>query len=70
MTTSEGISSRINLKDATNPLTYHGLRYNYVQERMTAEQNKGLSWDAAAKIVTREVGHGRIEVIKIYTNGK
>lgn len=70
VTTSEGISSRITLKDDTNPLTYHGLRYNYVQERMTAEQNKGLSWDAAARIVTREVGHGRVEVIKIYTNGK
>jgi len=37
---------------------------------MTDLQAKGLSWKEAAKIVTQEVGHGRVEVIKVYTNGK
>ncbi len=32
--------------------------------------NKGYSWDVAAQIVTKEVGHNRIDVIKIYTNGR
>lgn len=70
VTSLEGVSRRLNAKGEVNPLTFHGLRYNYVQERMAAEQLKGYSWEAAAQIVTQEVGHGRIEVIRIYTNGK
>lgn len=69
VTSLEGVSRRINVKGEVNPLTFHGLRYSYVQERMVAEQAKGFSWEAAAQIVTQEVGHGRIEVIRIYTNG-
>lgn len=67
--TSEGRSRRLNIKGEVNLLTFHGLRYNYVQERMAIEMNKGYTWDAAAQIVTKEVGHNRIDVIKIYTNG-
>ena len=49
-----------------SPLTYHGLRYSYVQERMEHLQNEGFSRDAAAQIVSQEVGHERIEVINVY----
>lgn len=66
----EGRSRRLNIKGEVNPLTFHGLRYNYVQERMAMEMNKGYTWDAAAQSVTKEVGHNRIDVIKIYTNGR
>lgn len=68
--TLEGATKRIDISNEVNPLTFHGLRYSYVQDRMTDLQAGGLSWKAAAKIVTQEVGHGRIEVIKVYTNGK
>lgn len=68
--TAEGRQRRLNPKSEVKPLTFHGLRYNYVQERMAIEMNKGYTWNVAAQIVTREVGHNRIDVIKIYTNGK
>ena len=57
-------------KGDEKPLTFHGLLYNYVQDRMNALQREGYTRDAAAQIVTQEVGHNRIEVISIYTNGK
>ncbi|MBQ0138143.1 MAG: hypothetical protein KBT36_02505, partial [Kurthia sp.] len=68
--TLEGAAKRLDIFNEVNPLTFHGLRYSYVQDRMTDLQASGLSWKAAAKIVTQEVGHGRVEVIKVYTNGK
>lgn len=70
ITTAEGVTRRLNVKGHTNPLTFHGLRYNYVQARMQEEQAKGASWRHAAEKITQEVGHGRIEVIRIYTNEK
>jgi len=69
VTTSEGAQRRLSIKGEVKPLTFHGLRYNYVQDRMKEEQEKGSSWKDAAQIVTREVGHGRVDVIKVYTNG-
>lgn len=68
--TSEGRERRLNVKGEVKPLTFHGLRYNYVQERMVEEITKGYTWNVAAQKVTKEVGHNRIEVIKVYTNGQ
>lgn len=70
VTSLEGASSRLDYKGEEKPLTFHGLRYGYVQDRMDALQKEGYTRDAAAHIVTQEVGHNRIEVISIYTNGK
>lgn len=70
ITTAEGVTRRLNVKGHTNPLTFHGLRYNYVQARMQEEQARGACWTRAAEKITQEVGHGRIDVIRIYTNGK
>lgn len=53
-----------------NTLTYHGLRYNYIQDRMHQEITRGLNNVQAATIVTREVGHERIEVLNVYLGGK
>lgn len=67
--TQEGRELRNELREnmeLNKPLTYHGLRYNYVQERMHQEQGKGFTEEQAAAIVSREVGHERIDVIKIY----
>lgn len=70
VTTSEGTSNRLNYKGEEKPLTYHGLRYGYVQDRMEDLQQQGYTRDAAAQIVSKEVGHSRIEIISIYTAGK
>ena len=53
-----------------NKLTFHGLRYNYVQERINREMLQGWSFREAAKIVTKEVGHNRLEVINVYLGKK
>jgi integrase/recombinase XerD len=53
-------------KTHINELTFHGLRYGYVQGRIQEEINKGFSFDQAAKTVTKEVGHERTDVIKVY----
>ena len=42
---------------------YQGLRYNYVQDRLRKEMEKGYSKLQAAAIVTKEVGHERVELI-------
>lgn len=42
---------------------YQGLRYNYVRDRVRKEMEKGYSKLQAAAIVTKEVGHERVEVI-------
>lgn len=65
--TSEGRERRSGLNGDVKHLTFHGLRYNYAQERMAEEMAKGFTWDAAAQVVTKEIGHNRIDVIKIYT---
>lgn len=53
-------------KKGENELTFHGLRYAYVQDQMGKKMEKGLSWKQAAQIVTQHVGHNRIDVIKVY----
>ena len=63
--TIEGQETRMYQGEA-NALTYHGLRYNYVQDRVQQEMEKGYSKSQAAAIVTKEAGHERIEVINIY----
>src|SRR5690606_9961523 len=69
--TAEGAEQRTKLhQDGQKPLTFHGLRYNYVQERMDQEVTKGFTEDQAALTVSKEVGHERIEVIAIYQGGK
>lgn len=63
--TVEGRESRM-YQGGSNALTYHGLRYNYVQDRVQQEMEKGYSKLQAAAIVTNEVGHERVEVINVY----
>lgn len=53
----------------TNRLTFHGLRYCYVQQRMVDEMNRGYSWEVAARKITVEVGHNRTDVLKVYLAG-
>lgn len=65
----EGRETRM-YKGSPNTLTYHGLRYNYVQDRMQHEISKGVNETQAAAIITREVGHERIEVLNVYLAGK
>ncbi|WP_034763687.1 phage integrase N-terminal domain-containing protein [Rossellomorea vietnamensis] len=57
-------------KAYTNNLTLHGLRYNYIQDRVQQEIDKGFNREQAAQIVTKEVGHNRADVIYIYLGGK
>lgn len=63
--TREGQQKR-SYQGKTNPLTFHGLRYNYVQDRMKEEMSNGFTFEQAATIVTKEVGHERIDVINVY----
>ncbi|KAA0940624.1 tyrosine-type recombinase/integrase [Sporosarcina sp. ANT_H38] len=67
--TVEGKESRM-YQGVSNALTFHGLRYNYVQNRVRQEMEKGYSKLQAAAIVTKEVGHERIDVIDVYLGGK
>ncbi|KAA8787858.1 hypothetical protein EC604_28965 [Paenibacillus amylolyticus] len=65
--TEIGLNQRTDRRDGTSrSLTFHGLRYGYVQDRMEQEIQRGYSYDNAALIVSREVGHERIDVIQIY----
>jgi integrase len=71
--TSEGMIKRTyerNGEMKINELTYHGLRYMYVQDRMEQELENGLQEDQAAALVSKAVGHERIDVIEIYLGGK
>jgi integrase len=69
--TTEGESQRVDLRDgSTRALTFHGLRYYYIQDRMEQELSRGFNHDQAALIVSHETGHERIDVIKIYLGGK
>lgn len=73
VTTKEGQKQRTWTKHGktdTNELTMHGLRYNYVQERMSQEMERGFTFEQAASRVTQEVGHERTDVIKVYMGGK
>ncbi len=66
---AEGRESRM-YNGTSNALTYHGLRYNYIQDRMKDETSKGFTQEQAATIVTKEVGHERVDVIHVYLGGK
>jgi integrase/recombinase XerD len=57
-------------QDGAKPITYHGLRYNYVQERMAQQMAKGFNEEQAALVVSKEVGHERIDVIAVYQAGR
>lgn len=57
-------------KNITNALTFHGLRYNYIQNRMENEMSQGFNKEQAASMVTNEVGHERTKVINVYLAGK
>ncbi|TMN18787.1 hypothetical protein [Lentibacillus cibarius] len=63
--TQEGRERRSH-DDGYNKLTFHGLRYNYVQDRMNREMLHGRRFREAAAMVTKEVGHERINVINTY----
>ncbi|MGO4268265.1 site-specific integrase [Paenibacillus sp. TAF58] len=68
--TKEGEEMRIDFRDGLpRTLTLHGARYNYVQNRMEEELAKGFDEEAAAKNVTKEVGHNRTKVIRVYRGG-
>lgn len=69
VTTSEGQLQRM-FKDKPNELTFHGLRYGYVQDRVHEEMGKGFTYEQAAMTVSKEVGHSRIEIIEVYMGGK
>lgn len=69
VTTFEGREQRL-YEGKSNELTFHGLRYGYVQDRMNEEMAKGYTYEQAAMTVSLEVGHSRIEVIEIYMGGK
>ena len=50
-------------------LTYHGLRHAYAQERYAYHLQRETGDDKAARLaVSRELGHGRDEVTRIYLN--
>lgn len=53
----------------SNALTFHGLRYGYVQDRISEEMAKGLHFEQAALHVTKEIGHSRVEIVKVYMGG-
>jgi len=72
MTTDEGRELRTWEKDGEehiNELTFHGLRYMYIQDRVNQEMDKGFSREQAAAIVSPEFGHNRVDVINIYMAG-
>jgi site-specific recombinase XerD len=52
-----------------NEMTFHGLRYAYIQDRMQEELEKGFNEEQAALTVSKEVGHERADVIEIYRGG-
>ena len=54
----------------SNELTFHGLRYGYVQDRVAEEMAKGFNFEQAATFVTKEIGHSRVEIVKVYMGGK
>lgn len=67
--TLEGQQQRM-VNGVPNQLTFHGLRYAYVQDRMYDEMSQGKTWEQAARVVTMEVGHSRTEIIKTYMGDK
>lgn len=69
VTTAEGREQRM-YEGKSNELTFHGLRYGYVQDRVAQEMAKGFNFEQAATFVTKEIGHSRVEIVKVYMGGK
>ena len=67
--TLEGQQQRL-YEGKSEPLTYHGLRYAYVQDRMRQEMEKGFNYEQSAQVITKEVGHSRVDVIATYMGGR
>lgn len=72
--TEEGVRlrtyMRVGEEERTHELTFHGLRYAYVQERIEQEMSRGKTFEEAAAVVTKEVGHERLDVILTYMGDK
>ena len=69
VTTAEGREQRL-YNGNCNELTFHGLRYGYVQDRVSEEMAKGFTFEQAATFVTKEIGHSRVEIVRVYMGGK
>ena len=69
VTTQEGREQRM-YEGKTNELTFHGLRYGYVQDRVAEEMAKGYNFEQSATFVTKEIGHSRTEIVRVYMGGK
>lgn len=69
--TREGEQQRKDRRYGTpRELTMHGLRYNYVQDRFETElSKKGVNEIEAAQKITKEIGHNRTNVLKVYKGG-
>jgi len=50
----------------TNEITYHGLRFRYVQRRVAEEMANGYNEEQACLVVSAHIGHNREDVIEIY----
>lgn len=60
-------TSRDRFTEGDVKLTYHGLRHAYAQERYAYHLQRELGDEKAARLaVSRELGHGRDEVTRIY----
>ncbi len=53
-------------QDGRGALTFHGLRHMYARNRFEKLKQQGISMYQAKKIVSNELGHGRIEVTDVY----
>ena len=54
--------------DKDRKLTFHGLRHFYCQTRYKELIRNGLTDLQARKVVSRELGHYRINITEIYLN--
>jgi len=48
-------------------LTFHGLRHSYAQNRYEELRDQGYDDKEAREKLTEELGHGRIEITRVYT---
>jgi len=49
-----------------NNLTWHGLLYSYIQDRVRQLQSSGFTGEELKRILSKEIGHERTNVIDIY----
>lgn len=65
----EGVTKRTykkGPKTVIKSLTWHGLRYSYIQDRIRQLLKEGLSDDELKQLLSKEIGHERTTVIDIY----